>query len=100
MAHPPKKAHGTPGRRGPVLAIEQTPANISRMESPVFKARVAAKMTQAELATASGLAQTSVSRVERMGADYNGTPIGTARALAAALGTTVDALFPPKGGTQ
>lgn len=55
-------------------------------------------MSQVELSALSGLTQNGISRIELLGADYDHIELRSARALAAALGTTVDALFPPKGG--
>lgn len=70
------------------------------MTSALHDARVAAGMTQEQLGALAGISQVAVSAVERRIDDYGHMHLATARALAGALGTTVDALFPPKGGAE
>lgn len=57
----------------------------------IRETRLARKMTLMDLAVASGLAISSVADIE---ADRTNPRIDTAQALAAALGTTVDGLWP------
>lgn len=68
------------------------------MSSPLRDARIAAKFTQEDLEQRSGLTQAAISRIEHDPDPAGSLFLATARALAGALGTTVDALFPPKGG--
>lgn len=101
-------AHGR-GRRGPVTQSagdtkqhtdvdhKQMSANVARMESPLYRARTDAKLSQARLAELAHVAQTTVSRVENLGAAYETTPLDTARRLADALGMTIETLFPRTG---
>lgn len=90
-------------RRGPrtsEVASQSARASMRAVTSALHDARIAAGLTQEQLANLAGLSQVTVSAVERRDGDYGRTELRTARALAAALGTTVDALFPPKGGAQ
>lgn len=57
-------------------------------------------MNQEDLERLTGLSQGAVSKIELLEDHYENVRLGNARLLAKALGTTVDALFPPKGGAQ
>lgn len=94
MAHPKTKRGGT--KRAGHVAPNTDHATPEGVQSTLRLAREGAKMSQVELAERAGLTQNGVSRIELIGHDH--IHLRTARALAAALGTTVDALFPPKGG--
>jgi putative transcriptional regulator len=65
------------------------------LPSPLRVYRVARNLTQAELAERAGVARITVGALER---GENVPQLGTARALAAALGCDPDELFPPDDG--
>ena len=96
MAQPRTKGRGA--KRKGQLAPHTQPDIIAPMCSPVRLARTAAHLRQEDLERLSGLTQATISRIEHDPNASETVQLSTARALAAALGTTVDALFPPKGG--
>lgn len=72
--------------------IKKLRAEPATGKNRVRRARERAEMTQVALAQASGLTQAFISAIEI--GDYSAMTLDTSRALARALGCTVDDLFP------